>query len=111
MRKKRFTALRTEDSQRIADKVLAAVEARSVEPLIEWLVTLGCTWAVRSAGGHAVDGLTGVRVGFALADPVTMAVQTGFALAGPFWPQAYPGLLVEVNRRWGARMKAAKEEW
>lgn len=46
-------------------------------------------------------GPSGVRCGFVLGDdPVTEAVQLGFFFAGPFWPQVFPGLLREVNRRW-----------
>ena len=79
-----------------------------LDEVVVWLQQLGCRDVHRGEGDAAVTGLTGVRVGLCQSDPVTCAVLLGFAVAGPFWPHAYPGLLKEVNRRWAERRKLAK---
>lgn len=75
-----------------------------------WLESLGCTEVVRDEGQITVTGTTGMRVGLVASDPNTCAVQLGFAVAGPYWPFAFPDLHKKVNVLWKARVKAAKEK-
>jgi hypothetical protein len=95
--------------ERIADKVFEAIDAGTIRPLVDWLLTLGCTIvADHGDGTFNLQGLVGMRVGLCLTDPNSLAVQVGFAIAGMYWPQAYPKLQSVVNKRWKERKKKAK---
>ena len=89
---------------RLTEKVFAFLD--NPEPVIDWLKTLGCKDVVQSEpGSWALTGLTGIRCGLVQADPITVATQFGFLLAGPYWPQVYRGLHKAVDKRWTERRK------
>lgn len=75
----------------------------------EWLVRLGCKITHETDEELHVEGLTGVVCGMMPTDPVSCAVQLGFALAGQFWPQVYPDLLPIVNKKWKVQNMLMKE--
>jgi len=85
-----------------------ALSRGDLESVLAWLCTLGCTVvhvdAARdgapSGRAATIDGLTGIRVGLTPTDPISCAVQLGFALAGAHWPQVYPALLGATEARW-----------
>lgn len=92
---------------RIADTAMT-LSRGDLDSVLAWLRRLDCT-VVHVEGatdgapfGRAatVDGLTGVRVGLTRTDPISCAVQLGFALAGACWPQVYPVLLPATEERW-----------
>ncbi len=92
---------------RIADMAMAPSRG-DLDTVLAWLRALGCT-AVQVDGvterapstrAATIDGLAGVRVGLTAADPISCAVQLGFALSGPRWPQVYPALLPPTDARW-----------
>jgi len=93
---------------RIAEKVIQAHKSKDLAPLIGWLERLGCTDITRDGGTATLTGLTGMRAGFTLGDPVTLAVCTGFALFGPHWASVCPTLLEKVNKLWKMEIKKAK---
>ena len=85
---------------RIADKAMA-LSAGDIAGTAKWLQSLGCKITYQTENELHVQGLVHMTVGFSRGtDPNNCAVQLGFALAGQFWPQVYPGLLAEVNKRW-----------
>ena len=88
------------DTERIASKVMEAHRKKDLTELIAWLARLGCADIHKNKTSATLTGLTGMRVGFMLGDPCTLAVCTGFALFGPFWVQICPNLLKEVNKLW-----------
>ena len=96
------------DTGRIAEKVVEAHKSNDLTELITWLEKLGCTDITRDGGSATLTGLMGMRVGFILGDPVTLAVCAGFALFGPYWASVCPELLGKVNKLWKAEMKRAK---
>lgn len=49
-----------------------------------------------------------MRVGFCETDPVSKAIQLGFAIAGPLWASALPNLLPEVKKEWKIRSKKSR---
>lgn len=49
-----------------------------------------------------------MRVGFCETDPVSKAVQLGYAIAGPLWTSVFPNLLKEVNKEWKIRSKKSR---
>ena len=98
------------DTQRIAEKVMEAHKANDLTSLINWLGRLGCSDIRKDKSSATLTGLTGMRVGFILGDPVTLAVCTGFALFGPHWASVCPTLLEKVNKLWKAELKKRKEE-
>jgi len=72
-----------------------------VDSVQAWLTSLGCKDVYRNEKELHLTGLTGVRVGMiGNQDPITCAVQIGFALAGPFWPHVYPELLSATSKQW-----------
>jgi hypothetical protein len=77
----------------------------------DWLLRIGARDYYDLGGGaFAVTAPSGIRVGFATElDPNTYAVLLGFAVAGPFWPQIFPHLQPEVNRRWKAATRSARK--
>lgn len=84
-----------------------ALSRGDLDRVLAWLRSLGCTVvhvdaAAGAPSGRAatVDGLTGIRVGLTPTDPISCAVQLGFALAGAHWPQVYPALLGATEVRW-----------
>lgn len=93
---------------RLAEQAVRFVRGGAdAQAVIEWLEKMGCKAQVmqRSEDGQpsvwAVDGCTGIRAGFVpVDDPVTVAVNLGFVLAGEYWPQVYPHLLRAVDRLW-----------
>lgn len=92
---------------RIADMAMT-LSRGDLDTVLAWLRRLGCTvvHVDRATDGAAagraatVDGLTGIRVGLTPTDPISCAVQLGFALAGALWPQVYPALLRATEARW-----------
>lgn len=92
---------------RIADMAMA-LSRGDLDAVLAWLSGLGCrvvhvdrvTDGAPAGRAATIDGLTGIRVGLTAADPISCAVQLGFALAGPYWPQAYPALLRATEARW-----------
>ena len=96
------------DTQRIAEKVMQAHKTSDLTELISWLERLGCTDITRNGNTATLTGLTGMRAGFTLGDPITLAVCTGFALFGPHWASVSPTLLEKVNKLWKAEIKKAK---
>ena len=99
--------------ERIADFAIRLAEG-DLNGVLEWLRSLGCKDIYQEKESATVTGLSGVRVGMLSADPVTCAVQLGFALAGQFWPHVYPDLLPMVNRLWREnkeRIKVKRREY
>ena len=96
------------DSQRIAEKVMEAHNTGDLTGLMNWLEKLGCKDIEEGKESITVTGLTGMRVGFILGDPVTLAVCTGFALFGPHWAFVCPELLEKVKKLWNAQRKKLK---
>lgn len=96
--------------QTIVEKVVEAHRTNDLSPLIAWLDKLGCTDITRDGDTATLTGLTGMRAGFTLGDPITLAVCTGFALFGPHWASVCPTLLEKVNKLWKAEIKKAKED-
>jgi len=94
--------------QTIAEKVMEAHKSNDLTALIAWLDKLGCTDITRDGDTATLTGLTGMRAGFKLGDPITLAVCTGFALFGPHWASVCPTLLEKVNKLWKAEIKKAK---
>ena len=94
--------------ERIAEKVMEAYTSNNLTELVNWLERLGCTDITRDGGTATLTGLTGMRAGFILGDPITLAVCTGFALFGPHWASVCPTLLEKVNKLWKAEIKKAK---
>ena len=96
------------DTERIAEKIMEAHKASDLTELISWLEKLGCKDITKDGDSATLIGLTGMRVGFILGDPVTLAICTGFALFGPHWASVCPTLLEKVNKFWKAEIKRAK---
>jgi len=94
--------------QTICEKVIQAYNSNDLAALISWLEKLGCTDIARDGDTATLTGLTGMRTGFILGDPVTLAVCTGFALFGPHWASVCPTLLEKVNKLWKMEIKKAK---
>ena len=90
---------------RIVEKVIQAYRSNDLTSLINWLEKLGCKDITRDRDSATLTGLTGMRVGFILGDPATLAVCTGFALFGPYWTSVCPELLKRVNKLWKAELK------
>jgi len=88
------------NTQRIANKILEAYKNNDLTSLADWLRELGCTDIHQGKEEVILTGLTGMRVGFILGDPITLAVTTGFAIFGEFWVRICPDLLEEVNKAW-----------
>ncbi|GIK40463.1 MAG: hypothetical protein BroJett011_42960 [Chloroflexota bacterium] len=72
------------------------------EEVVAWVNRIGLE-VIQNQEGEAItvrnpslDFTAGVIS--ARSDPVTRAVSLGFATAGPFWPQTYPGLLEAVDK-------------
>ena len=97
------------DTQRIAEKVMEAHKANDLTGLVNWLEKLGCTDIKKDKSSATLTGLTGMRAGFTLGDPVTLAVCTGFALFGPHWPSVCSTLLEKVNKLWKIELRKRKE--
>jgi len=97
------------DTERIAGKIIEAHKSKDLTELIAWLEKLGCTDIRKDKSSATLTGLTGMRVGFILGEPATLAVCTGFALFGPHWISVCPTLLEKVNKLWKAEIKKAKE--
>lgn len=97
------------DTQRIAEKVMEAHKANDLTSLINWLERLGCNDIRKDKSSATLTGLTGMRAGFTLGDPVTLAVCTGFALFGSYWASVCPELLEKVNKLWKIELKNQKE--
>lgn len=97
------------NTERIAEKVMEAYTSNNLTKLVNWLERLGCKDIARDGDTATLTGLTGMRAGFILGDPITLAVCTGFALFGPHWPSVCPTLLEKVNKHWKAEIKKAKE--
>ena len=93
----------------IVEKVIEAHKSNDLTALIAWLERLGCTDITRDGGSATLTGLTGMRVGFIVGDPATLAVCTGFALFGPHWASVCPTLLEKVSKLWKAEIKKTKE--
>ncbi len=79
-----------------------------LDSTVDWLVSLGCELIHKDNGHASIKGLTGVTVGIFPSDPVTCAVQLGFATAGELWVYAYPRLLDIVNKKWAKQVKLSK---
>ena len=95
-------------SKRMAEQAIRFWRG-DTQPVLDWLGSIGVD--AKAAHGHwTLDGPSKIRCGLAPGgDPITVAVQFGFATAGMFWPQAFPGLLAEVNRLWKlTRMEAQR---
>ena len=75
----------------------------------EWLAGLGCEITYEDDKELNVKGVTGMMCGMAIIDPVSCAIQLGFALAGMLWPKVYPGLLPVVREKWKAEMRWMKK--
>lgn len=89
--------------QRLGEAAIAAWQQHSLTPIADLLRALGINDIRENEGASslACTGLTGVTVGFLrTADPVAHATSLGMAVAGPYWPFVYPGLLDYVNARW-----------
>jgi len=79
---------------RIADMAMT-LSRGDLDTVLAWLRSLGCTVihvdgatdAAPAGRAATIDGLTGIRVGLTPTDPISCAVQLGFALAGPYWPR------------------------
>lgn len=100
---------------RFADTAMAIARGgEDIVAAVQWLDKLGCRVDVMERDEHgqpiswSVLGLTGVRVGITQLDPVSAAVQLGFALAGEVWPDVYGRALEEVKRRWNAEAKVGR---
>ncbi len=89
----------------IVEKIIEAQRNKNLDGLIAWLERLGCKDISRDGNTATLTGLTGMRAGFILGDPVTLAVCTGFALFGPHWVSLCPTLLEKVNKVWKMEMK------
>jgi hypothetical protein len=96
-------------TQRLASQAMA-LAAGDVAGVAQWLVFLGGRITHQAEGEASLVAPSGVTVGLMPSDPVSCAIALGFAVGGEFWPLVYPGLLGEVNRRWRAQRRAAKEE-
>jgi hypothetical protein len=95
--------------ERIADMVFFWMEGRQTKVII-WLKSIGCK--VERVGEQInIQGICGVNGGLCTGqDPNTVAVMFGFMIAGPYWPQAFPKLQREVNKRWDAWRKSGGVE-
>ena len=65
--------------QTICEKVIQAYNSNDLAALISWLEKLGCIDITRDGDTATLTGLTGMRAGFTLGDPITLAVCTGYA--------------------------------
>ena len=92
----------------IAEKVIEAHESNDLREFVNWLERLGCKDITKDRDTARLTGLTGMRVGFILGDPITLAVCTGFALFGPHWASVCPTLLEKVNKLWKMEIKKTK---
>lgn len=93
------------NTEKIVGKVMEAHKTKDLTELVAWLERLGCRKVEKDKTSATLTGLTGMRVGFTLGDPCTLAVCTGFALFGPFWVQICPRLLERVNKKWKKELK------
>lgn len=86
---------------RLAEMVMHAYDG-DLALVRDWLMSIGGRDLIEGSDGDwSLTGPSGVRIGMAPGlDPIAYAAQIGFAVAGPFWPQVFPGLLPEVQRRW-----------
>jgi hypothetical protein len=93
--------------ERIAEHVWAFYTGQHAEA-VAWLERLGCKVVRRDVNQHGaeyiLDGLVGVRVGLVYpgGDPISVAVQFGFALGGGMWAAVYGGMMDAVKARWKA---------
>lgn len=86
---------------RIVNKVFQFRDKAHQEKSVEWLQSMGCKLTHCDGDVYVLKGLVGVICGLnPKDDPVTVAVQFGFLLAGPYWPKVYPKLLSRINKRW-----------
>lgn len=90
------------NTERIVEKLIKVCETNDLTELITWLEKLGCKEITKDKDSATLTRLTGMRVGFLMSDPVTLAVCTGFALFGLHWVSLCPGLLEKVNKLWKA---------
>lgn len=69
---------------------------------LSWLESIGCRIEPIGPRDLVIIGPSTIRCGlpYWTGDPVAVAVQFGFAMAGGYWPEVYPGMLPEVNRLW-----------
>lgn len=88
------------DTEKIVGEVMKTHKTGDLTGLITWLERLGCRDVKKNKTSATLTGLTGMRVGFTLGDPCTLAVCTGFALFGAFWVQVCSGILEKVNKKW-----------
>jgi hypothetical protein len=89
----------------LADHAMALFGG-DLEGTVAWLVKIGAKdviWETDTDGrkiSASLTGPSGMRVGIIPTDPVNCSIILGMAIANMYWPQAFPGLLKEVNRRW-----------
>ena len=92
---------------RIVDQVMHFATAPAA--VIAWLTSLGCTVTLQEGRAswhiHGIAG--GMTACSATDDPITVASSLAFALAGQWWPQAFPTLMDDVSKAWTARRRAA----
>lgn len=105
MQKRRSTRRKREydeASLRLAALAVDAYLHRSTTTIKEFLLDMGATDLLEQDGSFSLKGPSGVRVGFPddAGDPVTYAVQLGFAVAGQYWPWVLPDLLGATNELW-----------
>lgn len=81
--------------QRITELVFTPLDKLPRE-----LERLGVKVEIHEDGESLVIDNGSMRVGLMECDPITKAVQLGFALGGSFWASALPNLLPEVDKRW-----------
>jgi len=79
--------------------------------ITDWLDRIGleivrCEAGVTTVKNPYLNLTTALTIG---SDPITQAVCLGFATAGVYWPQLYPGLLETVNREWKHRNASASQ--
>ena len=96
--------------ERQVDQVIQRLVEMTFAPLetvAAWLATLGLEVERRKEGALTVRNpfLHLTTAILPETDPVTRAVCLGFATAGMYWSQAYPGLLEAVNGEWRLRQK------
>jgi hypothetical protein len=80
-----------------------------IKTVAEWLSGIGAKIERRDERELIFRGPSGITTGLAEGiDPISAAVCIATAIAGLFWPFAFPSLLERVNAEWRRRMKTRK---
>ena len=93
---------------RLIDMIMAWYQGKYQE-VICWLRAVGCKVDKSGEGAWTVKGLTGITCGIMEGmSPIDSFAMFGFMLAGPYWPQVFPNVPKEVDKRYKALRKASE---